>query len=198
MCSTSFSRRRFLCDSGTGSVIGNASGTLYGHEYRIIFALNEIENFSENRKSSQFRVSTEPLATSAARAGRTRTARRRPDLFGDFVHSTICRASECRECRLSTVLAAENRQAHNERGGFRLTLLCSGLLRLFPFLACFPQLLLNLLKLPTLFFALRLALPAFSCSHPAGGTTLVNWSQPQNGVSSLCMLRIFRMKLGTR
>lgn len=58
-------------------------------------------------------------ATSPSRAGRTRTARRRPDLFGDFAHSTICRASECRECRLSTVLAAENRRAHNERGGFR-------------------------------------------------------------------------------
>ena len=107
MYSTSFSRRRFLCDSGTGSVIGNASGTLYGHEYRIIFALNEIENFSENRKSSQFRVGTEPPAISPSRAGRRQAVRRRPDLFGDFAHSTICRASECRECRLSTVLAAE-------------------------------------------------------------------------------------------
>ena len=92
--------------------------SFHGIRYTI-FALNEIENFSENRKSSQFRVSTELPATSAARAGRTRTARRRPDLFGDFAHSTICRASECRECRLSTVLAAENRRAHHERGGFR-------------------------------------------------------------------------------
>ena len=58
-------------------------------------------------------------ATSPSRAGITMAAHRRPDLFGDFAHSTICRASECRECRLSTVLAAENRRAHNERGGFR-------------------------------------------------------------------------------
>ena len=58
-------------------------------------------------------------ATSPSRAGITMAAHRRPDLFGDFAHSTICRASECRECRLSTVLAAENRRAHKERGGFR-------------------------------------------------------------------------------
>ena len=61
---------------------------------------------------------TNTSATSPSRAGRTRSARRRPDLFGDFAHSTICRASECRECRLSTVLAAENRRAHSERMAF--------------------------------------------------------------------------------
>ena len=61
--------------SGQRFIASNGDSRHPTAEFRIIFALNEIENFSENRKSSQFRVGTEPLATTRLRrAGATPSA----------------------------------------------------------------------------------------------------------------------------
>ena len=61
--------------SGQRFIASNGDSRHSTAEFRIIFALNEIENFSENRKSSLFRVGTEPLATTRLRrAGATHSA----------------------------------------------------------------------------------------------------------------------------